>query len=105
MRGRWLGIRGRGPVPLRAEASWPPEPVRQIAEPAEPFVPRIGATRLATVQNGQTLSRTPCHERRVRIDGDVTGQNVVVRCPFCSRLWEVRFPPAATEPLFALWVT
>lgn len=59
----------------------------------------------AVVGQGQTSSWTPCHERRVRIEGDVSGRNVVVRCPFCAQLWEVRFAPArAEDDLFALWV-
>lgn len=36
--------------------------------------------------------------------GDVSGSNVVVRCPLCSQLWEVRFAPYADDGLFALWV-
>lgn len=63
------------------------------------------ATMPASVGQGQTSSWTPCHERRVRIEGDVSGRNVVVRCPRCSQLWEVRFAPTRTaEELFALWV-
>jgi len=40
----------------------------------------------------------------VRIEGDVSDQDVVVRCPSCLRLWEVRFPPATAAAMFALWI-
>lgn len=68
-------------------------------------VPRVEVSQPAAIERGQTMSRSPCHGRRVRIDGDVSGSSVVVRCPFCSQLWEVRFPPRRADPMFALWVT
>lgn len=58
----------------------------------------------AGMDAGCAVSRTPCHDRRVRIEGDLAGRNVTVRCPTCSRLWEVRFPPARVSASFALWV-
>lgn len=102
MQGRWNGIRGRGTVGSERGMLTDPDPSREPGAP--PRVAIEESTRPAAVHGGQTLSWTPCHGRRVRIAGDVTGSNVVVRCPYCSQLWEVRFPPAATKPLFALWV-
>jgi len=105
MRGRWNGIRGRGPVGPRKDGPRSPvEPVEQDAGSGAALPARVEITQPAVVEGGQTVSRTPCHERRVRIARDVTGRSVVVRCPFCSQLWEVHVPPVE-DPAFALWVT
>jgi len=61
--------------------------------PSLPILPRVEVTQPATVEHGHTLSRAPCHGRRVRLDGNLTGRSVVVRCPFCSQLCEVHFAP------------
>lgn len=95
MWGRRDGIRGRGPE----------EPQGQQPLTTNAVAPaRHEATMPAALERGQTSSWTPCHHRRVRIEGDVSGSNVVVRCPLCSQLWEVRFAPYADDGLFALWV-
>lgn len=97
MWGRRNGIRAGKPVDQPEEAAEIPW-VAMGSAVAE-------ATMPASVGQGQTSSWTPCHERRVRIEGDVSGRNVVVRCPLCSQLWEVRFAPArAEDDLFALWL-
>lgn len=75
---------------------------RSALSPAGPL--RREVTRAAEVGHGRTVSRSPCHQRRVGIEGDASGSRVAVRCPYCSQLWEVRFAPTGTEPMFALWV-
>lgn len=45
--------------------------------------PPVAVTRAAEVRDGRTVSRTPCHGRRVRIEGDASGSCVAVRCPYC----------------------
>lgn len=97
MWGRRDGIRGRDPRETLPEAT-PTMASGLMSTEDETTMP-------ASVGRGQTSSWSPCHQRRVRIEGDVSGRNVVVRCPLCSRLWEVRFAPAQTDhDLFALWV-
>lgn len=99
------GARGRD-ARDRSEAETPAVASAEDADlpSGKPATSGTETVKPAVITAGQTVSRTPCHDRRVRIEGDITGQSVVVRCPFCSRLWEVRFPPATAEPMFALWV-
>jgi hypothetical protein len=58
----------------------------------------------ARTVDGRCESRTPCHQRQVRIERSEldSAHAAVVVCPTCFALWEVSFPLGRTG--IALWI-
>jgi hypothetical protein len=57
----------------------------------------------AVVEGAAHVALTPCHQRRVRREDADVSEFAAVRCPACSRLWDLRFGADALGPV-ADWV-
>jgi len=88
---------------LAPQKQAPVEPPPVEPNPRFPWGAEFGVPAL--IENGQYLSRTPCHHRRVRVEEELAAEGgpVVTRCPTCSRLWEVRFPSPGDLFSVARW--
>lgn len=56
------------------------------------------------VEGERFIARTPCHRRPIRLDRrDSEGADIVVRCPYCARLWELRIAELDGIGISAVW--
>jgi len=84
----------------------PPRPSEEGASPPALLPPWGWRTYTpVTVEGDRFIVRTPCHRRPVRLDRTTSEEvGLVVRCPYCSRLWELRVAEIDGVGLSAVWI-